>query len=264
MNATPQEHHLPAKAQNPWRRFLLPLLLAGLLALGWAFGVQNYLSLEAIAQNREVLAAQVAARPLASALLYMVVYVLAVAVSFPGASLLTILAGLLFGWLLGGALAVVAATLGASILFLAARGILADVLAKKAGPRLLRLSEGFAKDAFSYLLFLRLVPAFPFWLVNIAPAFAKVRLGTFAGATLLGIIPATFAFAYVGVGLNSVLDAQVAARKSCLASKPADACAMNIDLSTLVTPQLLAALAGLGLVALAPVALRKWKSRHAV
>jgi uncharacterized membrane protein YdjX (TVP38/TMEM64 family) len=247
-----------------WRRLAGPIILLALLAAGYAAGLHQYLTFEAIAQNRAMLATYVSDHLALSLLCFVAVYTLAVAVSFPGASILTILAGLLFGWWAGGAAAILAATLGATIVFQIAKTSFGDVLAKKAGPFLSRISQGFKQDAFNYLLFLRLVPAFPFWLVNIAPALANVKLRTFITTTFLGIIPGTFAFASVGAGLDSIITTQHAQRTQCIAAKSAAECPFELSISSLITPQLLLAFAALGVVALIPVALKKWKARHAI
>jgi uncharacterized membrane protein YdjX (TVP38/TMEM64 family) len=144
--------------------------------------------------------------------------------------------------------------------FLIARSACAEVILRRAGPLAAKVAEGFRADAFHYLLFLRLVPVFPFWLVNLAPALVGVRLGTFVLATALGIIPGTFAYALVGEGLDSVIAAQEAAYRACLAAGHGD-CRLAFSLSSVATPQLMAAFAALGLVALIPVALRKWRTR---
>ena len=123
-----------------------------------------------------------------------------VALSIPGAVLLTISGGILFGTFIGGTAAVIAATTGATIIFLVAKSACGENLARRAGPLASKLSDGFRADAFSYLLFLRLVPAFPFFLVNLVPALAGVKLTVFVGATLIGVIPATFTFAFFGSG----------------------------------------------------------------
>jgi uncharacterized membrane protein YdjX (TVP38/TMEM64 family) len=151
----------------------------------------------------------------------------------------------------------VGATLGAIIVFLIACTSVGDALVQRAGPRLKRLADGFREDAFSYLLFLRLVPVFPFWLVNLAPPLFGVPLKTFALATAIGIVPGTFAFAFAGAGLDSVIAAQKAAKQACIAAGGSD-CYLHIDLHALVTPKLLVAFAVLGLVALIPVVLRRW------
>jgi uncharacterized membrane protein YdjX (TVP38/TMEM64 family) len=244
------------------RRMLAPALLLVLLALGYAAGLHQYFTFEAIAENREALADFTSQNLLLSLLVFVAVYTVAVAVSFPGASILTILSGLLFGWVLGGVASIIAATAGATLVFQIAKSSFGDVLARKAGPFLSRISEGFKQDAFNYLLFLRLVPAFPFWLVNIAPALANVKLRTFVSTTLLGIIPGTFAFASVGAGLDSIITAQRQAQAQCLATGSVASCPLDISIKSLVTPQLLLAFAALGVVALIPVAIKKWKARH--
>jgi uncharacterized membrane protein YdjX (TVP38/TMEM64 family) len=247
-----------------WRRLAGPAVLVALLGLGYSMGLQQYFTLSSIAENRAALAAYTSDHHALALVVFMAVYTLAVAVSFPGASILTILAGLLFGWLAGGIAAIIAATIGATIVFQIAKSSFGDILAKKAGPFLGRISAGFADDAFSYLLFLRLVPVFPFWLVNIAPALANVKLRTFIVTTLVGIIPGTFAFSFVGVGLDSIISAQQQAHTACIAQKAAIECPYEFSLSSVITPQLLLAFAALGVVSLIPVALKKWKARNAV
>jgi uncharacterized membrane protein YdjX (TVP38/TMEM64 family) len=250
----------PKSVSTKARRWIAPLVVIILMAAAYAAGVQNYISLQAIAENRDTLKL-LATDNLALALLaYVVVYITAVALSLPGAVVLTVAGGLLFGWLVGGLAAIFAATIGAALVFQIARSSFGSALERRAGPFLAKLKNGFAADAFNYLLFLRLVPLFPFWLVNIAPALANVKLRIFVLATALGIIPGTFAFAFVGAGLDSVIDAQAGAHATCLAQKPLADCPFTLSLSALVTPELLYAFAALGCVALIPVGLKKWKS----
>jgi uncharacterized membrane protein YdjX (TVP38/TMEM64 family) len=177
---------------------------------------------------------------------------------------LTVAGGFVFGWLLAGLATVFSATLGAVLVFQIARTSIGESLAARAGPFMGRIKDGFAADAFNYLLFLRLVPAFPFWLVNIAPALTQVSGRTFAAATFLGIIPGTFAFSFVGAGLDSVFNAQSAAHVACVTEKGEAACPFTLTLSSLITTEMLLAFAALGVVALLPVILKKWKSRHAL
>ena len=123
------------------------------------------------------------------------------------------------------------------------------------------IRDGFARDAFNYLLFLRLVPLFPFWLVNIASALAHLSLKTFVSATFLGIIPITIAFSFVGASFDSVIDAQKAAHETCLAQGGSAACPFDLSFDRLLTPQVLIALAALGILALLPVAMKRWRTR---
>ena len=232
-----------------WRLLPFGIILAG-LALSYAFGLQDYLSLSYLGESRTALKAYVAANFLSSAALFMVIYIVAVAFSLPAATILTVFGGFLFGWLAGGLMVVIAATIGGCILFLAARSALGGFLRDKVGGRAAALAEGFKKDAFSYLLVLRLAPIFPFFFVNIAPALFDVTLRTFAAATFLGIIPGTFAYAFLGQGLDSVLDA---AQKS----------GTQASISDLVTPQITLAFAGLACVAAIPIIIKKLRSKPA-
>lgn len=235
-----------AAGPAPWRRFLPLAVIAAGLAVGYAAGLQDYLSLTVLAEQRAALKLFVAEHAVASALGYFLLYTLAVAFAFPAASILTIFAGFVFGWLVGGVLTVFAATLGASILFLAARSACGDVLRRRAGPFLAKLADGFARDAFGYLLVLRLAPVFPFLVINIAPAFFDIKLRTYVAATFLGIIPGTFAYAWLGQGLDSVVVA---------------AAGREISISDLVTPEITIAFAGLAIFAAIPTILRKFRAR---
>lgn len=249
-----------APRAGPLRRYLPLALIAGAAGLGYGFGLQDSLSFSALVESREGLRAFVDRQPVVAVGGFVATYVLSVALSLPGASFLTLAGGLLFGWVVGAAAAVVAATIGAVLLFLAARTALADTLAAKAGPFLSKVSEGFRADAFNYLLFLRLVPLFPFWLVNLAPALLGMRLWPFALATLIGILPGTVAFSIIGSGLDSVIQAQIAANPACAGGAP---CKVSIDPKSLVTADLLVGLAALGVVSLIPIALKAWRARRA-
>ncbi len=201
-----------------WLKRLWPLLLllaatAFVLAMGW----QRYLTLQALAENREALRGYIDGNMLLSLLGFIALYVVVVALSLPGGAVLTLAGGFLFGWFIGGVASIVGATIGATIVFVIARSAMSDVLAARAGPFLSRFRQGFQQDAFSYLLFLRLVPIFPFWLVNLAPGLLGVGFWTYVVTTLLGIVPGTFAYSLAGSGLDSVIEAQQAAYQSCLA-----------------------------------------------
>lgn len=239
-----------------WRYAPLGLILLAMAAV-FATGAHRYLSLEALLEHRERLQGFVAEHRSRALLAYMGIYIVAVALSVPGAVFLTILGGFLFGWLVGGAAAVISATIGAVGIFLIARTSFGDILLRRSGGRIQRLAEGFRQDAFSYLLFVRFVPIIPFWLTNLASALFGVKLGTFALATMIGVIPATYAFAVAGSGLDSIIEAQQAARNACLAAGSAD-CGFDLGLGTLITPQILAALVALGILALIPVVLRRF------
>lgn len=247
-----------------WTKRWLPLIALGaIMALVFGMGWHRQLTLENIATHREALKAFLAAHAVLAPLIYMAVYTAVVALSLPGGLVLTLAGGLLFGCLLGGCLAVVAATLGATMVFLIARSSVGDALAHKAGPWLAKLRAGFQKDALNYLLFLRLVPAFPFWLVNLAPALLGIRLKTYVIGTFFGILPATFAFASVGAGLDSIIAAAKAEHAACVAAKGEQLCALQINAGSLITRELLLAFVLLGLIALIPTVLKRWRERDA-
>lgn len=251
-----------AGRDRPWLRRLAPLALVVLvMALVFAMGWHRFLSLETLVRHRAAIESFVAARYGLAIVTFVAIYVASVALSVPGAAILTIIGGVLFGWLIGGLAAIAGATIGATIVFLIARGACGEVVLRRAGPLAVKVAQGFRADAFHYLLFLRLVPVFPFWLVNLAPAVVGVRLGTFVLATAIGIIPGTFAYALVGEGLDSVIAAQKAAYRACIAAGQPD-CRLDFSMAALVTPQVLAALVALGVLALIPVALRKWRARR--
>jgi uncharacterized membrane protein YdjX (TVP38/TMEM64 family) len=244
-----------------FRRMLPVLALAAAMVLVFAMGWHRYLTLESIATNRHALETIIAGNRIVAILAYTLIYAAVVALSLPGASIMTLAGGLLFGAFFGGTAALVGATIGATAIFLIARTAFGETLRAKAGPWIAKLQAGFADDAMSYLLFLRLVPAFPFWLINLAPALLGVPLSTYVIATFVGIIPGTFAFASVGAGLDSIITAAKADYASCVATKGAAACKLSINAGSLITKELLLAFAALGMTALIPVALKKW--RHA-
>jgi uncharacterized membrane protein YdjX (TVP38/TMEM64 family) len=227
------------------------------MVLVWAGGWHKQLTLDNIAANRDALQHAIAQHRGLAVLAYVAVYAAVAGLSLPGGTVLTLTGGLLFGWLIGGVAAIVGATAGATIVFLIARTALGETLAHKTGPLLGKLRDGFKQNALSYVLFLRLVPAFPFWLVNLAPALLGVPLGTYVLGTFIGIIPGTLAIASVGAGLDAVIAAAEAEYAACITAKGPAACTLAINAGALVNKQLIAALALLGAVALIPVAWRK-------
>jgi len=223
-----------------WRRWLPVALLALGLAAALLLDLDRFLSFDMLRERRAWLTAEVAAHPVRSGALFFLIYAAAIALSIPGGTALTLAGGFLFGAAIGAVLVIGAATLGACLVFLAARTALGDLLKRRAGPFLARMERGFREDAFTYLLVLRLIPLFPFWLVNLVPAFFGMRLAGYALATLIGIAPATIIFTSLGSGLGAVFDA---------GARP--------DLGLLLSPRLLLPLIGLALLALAPVLYRR-------
>lgn len=245
----PEEQQASAR-KSSWTRFLPIIVIVSGLSFGYAMGWHEFLSLEFLAKSREMLKATVADNYALSIVGFVVLYALAVAFSFPAASVLTIFAGFLFGWLVAGIMVAFAATAGATAIFLAARSAFGDFLKDKVGGKVAKLAEGFEKDAFSYLLVLRLAPIFPFFVINIAPALFNVPLRSYVIATFFGILPGTFAYAYLGEGVDSVLVA-------------ANAAGREISIGDLVTTEITIAFAALACVAAIPTVVKKLRSRKA-
>lgn len=225
-----------------WLRFLPVVVILASVSLAYLSGLHAYLSFDALAENRARLLAWTTTNAGLALAAYVLAYIAIVALSLPGGAVATLTGGFLFGTWLGGLAAVVGATVGATLLFLAARTALGETLRAKAGPGLRKLEEGFKRDALSYLLVLRLIPAFPFFLVNLAPAFLGVSLRVYAIGTFLGILPATFVFASVGAGLGAVFDR-----------------GETPDLSIVLSPPVLLPLLALAALAMLPVLWRKFR-----
>ena len=226
---------------------LWPLLALALAIVAvFILDLDSYLTFAALREHREALTGLVERNLVLAALAFVILYALAIALSVPGGAILTIAGGFLFGSILTTILVVFAATLGATLVFLIAKTTLGDPLRARAGPFLKRMEAGFQENALNYLLVLRLIPLFPFWIVNLVPAFLGVPLRTYVLGTLLGIIPGTFVFASVGAGIGSVLDS-----------------GEDFSPSSVLTPQIVVALVGLAVLALLPVAYRKLKARSA-
>jgi uncharacterized membrane protein YdjX (TVP38/TMEM64 family) len=245
-------------------RRLAPLMAVALLSIvAIAMGWQREISFEALARHHDVLRNFIAAHAASALAGYIALYIAVVALSLPVGAYLTVIGGILFGTVIGAMAAVVGATIGAILIFLIARSALGENLVRRAGPAAEKIAQGFREDAFSYLLFLRLVPVFPFWLVNLVPALCGVRLAPFAAATVLGIMPATLAFAFVGSGLKSVIVAEEKAYGACLAAGHSG-CRLMFHASDAFTPRLIAGLVALGVLALVPIVVKRLRARSRI
>ncbi len=227
------------------RRYGLIALVLGLLVAAVASGAWRHLTLGELASHRVALTHYVAAHPVLSVVIYVAVYTAVVVACIPGPGAMTTAGGFLFGTVVGGLAALTACTLGSAIVFLACRTAFGDWAMQRAGPGLKRIEAGFAKDAFSYLLTLRLIPMVPFFATNVAAGLARVRLSTLVGATLLGTSPVCFVFAGLGAGLGGVFDSGA-----------------RLDMSLLEQPRIILPLVGLALLASGPIAWRLWRRRR--
>lgn len=244
MDQPPDLDRPASSAFSPIRRLApLVILLAAIVAF-FALDLHQYLSFETLRHHRAALLGFVGQHPWLAPLMFVAVYAAVIALSVPGGAVLTIAGGFLFSTVPATLYVVVGATAGAAIVFLIARTALGDLLRARAGPRIRRMEQGFRENAFSYLLVLRLIPLFPFWLVNIVPAFLGVGLGTYVVATVIGIIPGSFVYASVGDGLGAVFET---------GGTP--------NLRIILEPRIIIPILGLAVLALLPVAYRKFKTR---
>lgn len=238
---------LSAPAGETKARSFARLVPIGLIAVAatafFATGANKYLSFDGVRENYAALQAFVVERYWTALGLYGLAYVAVAALSLPGATLMSLLGGLLFGTLTGTAAVVASATVGATILFIAARTAFADFFRSRAAGFIKRMEAGFSENAFSYLLLLRLVPLFPFFIVNIVPAFTRMKTSAFVAATFIGIIPGAFAFVSAGNGLGAAIER-----------------GGEIDVSgLLLEPEILVPIVALGVLALIPILFRVLK-----
>jgi uncharacterized membrane protein YdjX (TVP38/TMEM64 family) len=220
-------------ADRPWPKFALALLLVAALVVFVAFDGLSYLSLDAIKLRRDALLSFTQAHYGQALAIAFGAYVAATSFGIPSGTLFALLLGFLFGRWVATGLIVIGGTIGASLLFVTVRYLFADTIRQRFGPRAKRIEDGFTRNAFSWMLFLRLTPMVPYFLVNLIPTVTGIRLRTYALATLIGIIPVTFVFTNLGQTLGRIDSTR-----------------------DLLSPETLTALALLGVLALIPVVLR--------
>lgn len=224
---------------------LLPVIVLVIAAIVFfGFDLHRHLTFDALRANRAHLLAWIEGNFFIAAAAFVAIYAMGVVFVPPSGSAMTVAGGFLFGTLVGTICVVIGATIGATVLFLAAKLSVADFLRERAGAGIRKMEAGFRENELSYMLVLRLIPLFPFWLVNLAPAFLGVRLRTFVIGTFFGIIPGTAVYAVFGAGLGGVFDAN-----------------QKISLEGVVTPEILAGLIGLGLLSLLPVLYKRYKGK---
>lgn len=239
------DNDAPVKGGNNKRLLIIGAFIV-LIGAFFAFDVNQYISYEGLAANEAALKRAVGENPFMTAAAYMAVYIIAVAFSLPGALWLSLAGGLMFGTWQGGLLIILSATIGAGCLFLAARYVIGDALRARAGPALQKFEASFNRDAASYMLVLRLLPIFPFFIVNLGAALVGVRFPVFMVTTFFGIMPGTFVFASIGNGISVVLQA---------GERP--------DLSVMSKPEIALPIVALAVLSLAPIVWRRMKGEAA-
>jgi uncharacterized membrane protein YdjX (TVP38/TMEM64 family) len=203
------------------------------------FDLDRFLTLESLKTNRQALLDYYATHKLVVVAGFMAVYIIQTALSLPGATILSLAAGAIFGSIMGTVYAVVSASIGATLAFLVTRYLLRDIVLKRFGDRLEGMNRELEQRGFNYLLFLRLVPVFPFFLINLAAGLTRLPLRTFMLGTLLGIIPGGFVFVNAGASLATIT-----------------------SISGIASPRVLGSFALLGLFALLPVFYNKLTRRQ--
>lgn len=220
------------------KRFLPLGIILILMAAVYLLNLKRFISLEILQDLNSI-------HPITTPLLFILIYIASIALSLPIGSILSIFAGLLFGMPYAPIYVIIGATIGASVIFWAARTAFAPSLKKKAGPSLKKLRKGFAKNETSYMLFLRLAPIFPFWLINIAPALLNVRFFTYVWTTAVGIIPGTYIYTQAGALLSDTLTS----------SEP-------LSLTSILNLKMRLILIAMGLLALLPIVIKKIRDRY--
>lgn len=224
-----------------FRWFLLACIILGFVC-AYYFRLYDYLSLASLKTYRQTLISWALVHGFLAVMAYMLIYIAVVAFSIPGALFVTLAGGFLFGPV-AACYVVVSATIGSVIVFLAVRTTLGEWLANKASGWVSKMKKGFEENAFNYLLVLRLMPFFPFWVVNIVSALLDVRLRDFAAATFIGIIPGVLIYVMVGNSLNVLFQTNQAP-----------------DLHIVFTPAIFLPLLGLAMLAMLPVIYKRWKA----
>ncbi len=225
---------------SPVGKIVVVALFALAVGAFFFFDLKQFLSLEALKANQDSLLAYTETHYITAVMVFILLYCIQTAFSLPGAAIFTLAGGFLFGSFVGTLYVNIAATAGATLAFLAARYLLRDWVERKFGNRLGPIQDGFAKNAFSYLMTLRLIPLFPFFLANMVSGLTRVSLGTYVAATALGIIPGSFVFANAGRQLGTIN-----------------------SLGEIASPRVLGAFALLGLLALVPIVYRKFAGKNA-
>lgn len=224
------------------QRWTLLLVLMSLFIAFFYLDLHHHFNFASFNAHRQMLWHWTNKHYLLAVVIYISTYFLVVAASIPVATILTIAGGFLFGMCLGTLYTVIAATLGATVLFIAVKLAFKASLERISALWIKKMRNGFKKNAFSYLLMLRLIPLFPFWLVNVVPALLNVSLMIFMSATFIGIIPGAFIYAAIGHGLDELLAANQAP-----------------NLNVLTEPHIFLALLGLGILVILPAIYQRWR-----
>jgi uncharacterized membrane protein YdjX (TVP38/TMEM64 family) len=221
-------------------KIIVVLAIGIAVAAFFYFDLGQFLSLQALKDNRDYLLSFTETHSAAAAALFVLAYIAVAGLSLPGAMILTLAGGFLFGFVWGTLFVNLGATTGATLAFLASRYLLRDWVERKFGKWLGPVQQGFEKNAFSYLMTLRLIPLFPFFVVNLVSGLTRMNIGAYVAATAIGIIPGSFVYAYAGRQLGTIN-----------------------SLKDIASPGVIGAFVLLGLLALVPSLYKKWSGKPA-
>lgn len=222
--------------------YSLLIFMAAVFIVVVSSDLHHMLTFEYLKANHDILLSWVSQHQITGVITYLITYILVVLFSLPGATLMTLAGGFLFGAVWGGIFTVIGATTGAIAIFLIARTALGDLLQKQANQYIKKMQHGFLENELSYMFVLRLVPLFPFFAVNIAPAFLGVTLRAYTIATFFGIMPGTFIYTLAGSSLGDIFKRHE-----------------SFEISAIFSTNIILALTGLALLSLLPVI---YKKRH--
>jgi uncharacterized membrane protein YdjX (TVP38/TMEM64 family) len=220
------------------KKLVLAAIVGVLFALFFVLDLGRFLTLDALKANRDALAAFYQKRRFVMVSAFIAIYIIQTALSLPGAAVLSIAAGAVFGAVMGTLYVNIGATIGATLAFLGARYLFHDLIQNRFGARLEKMNKELEARSFNYLLFLRLVPVFPFFLINLGAGLTRMSLRTFFLGTMVGIIPGSIVFCNAGDSLATIT-----------------------SMSEIASPRVLGSFALMGLFALVPVLYWKFKRK---
>lgn len=223
------------------KKFAVVLIIILIIISYKYFDLGSYLTLESLKSQREVLRQSYNDNMALFIIGFSLIYITSTAISLPGATILTLSSGAIFGPILGTIVASASSNIGAALAFLVARYLLRDSLEAKYKDQTSKFNEGIKENAINYLLFLRLVPVFPFFVINLAMGLTRISIITFVGASIIGMLPGTFVYVYAGNQLSNIN-----------------------SLKDIASPGMLSAFALLGVLALIPVGIKKIQAKKSL
>lgn len=221
------------------KKLILAVIVGVLISLFFVFDLGRFLTLDSLKANRDAMTAFYQENPFVMAVAFIAIYIIQSTLFLPGAALLSLAAGAIFGAVMGTLYVNIGATIGATLAFLVARYLFHDVIQNKFGARLVKMNKELEARSFNYLLFLRFVPVFPFFLINLGAGLTHMSLRTFFLGTMMGMIPGSFVFCNAGASLATIT-----------------------SMSEVASPRVLGSFALLGLFALVPALYQKFKRKQ--